>query len=48
MGNGFFVDSNYIYEYLIEMVKNKVFETYKEHNHSQEYFRATEDLTDLM
>jgi len=48
MGNGFFVDSNYIIPYLVEMAKNKIFETYNEHQHAQEYFDATEDLTQLL
>jgi hypothetical protein len=48
MGNGFFVDSNYLIPMLVEMLKNKIFETYNEHKHAQEYFDATEDLTLLL
>ena len=48
MGNGFFIDSNYIYHYLVEMFKNKIFETYKEHQHAKEYYDVTEQLSDLI
>jgi len=48
MGNGFYIDSNYLIDDLIDMVKEKVYETYREHNHAQEYFNATEEFAQLI
>jgi hypothetical protein len=47
LGNGFFIDKRFIFDYGITMFKDKIFETYKEHSHASEYYDATEELIDL-
>ena len=33
---------------MVEMAKNKIFETYDEHRHASEYVEATDELTKLI
>jgi hypothetical protein len=48
MGNGFYIDKRFIFDYIITMFEQDILKTYEEHNHAQEYFAATEDLTNLL
>jgi hypothetical protein len=47
-GNGFFIDKRFLFDYIITMVEEDILKTYKEHNHAEEYYAATKDLTDLL
>jgi hypothetical protein len=47
-GNGFFIDKRFLFDYIITMFEEGILKTYEEHNHAEEYYAATKDLTDLL
>jgi hypothetical protein len=34
MGNGFFIDKRFIFDYVVTMIEEHIYKTYKEHNHA--------------